>query len=90
MKRLQPIWKQMTIQVLDHAAIGIQSRSLRIERGLTLQQVATAAGMSISMLSHLEHGDRRWSDRYMQRVAAAIETAGTQEEKRQRKMLVKR
>ena len=76
MMRLQPIWKVMTVQVLDHAAIGATARSLRAERGLTLRQVATAAGMSVSMLSHLENGDRRWSNRYMQRVSAAITKAG--------------
>lgn len=64
------------MQVLDHAAIGAKARSLRQENGLTLKQVAEVARMSISMLSHLERGDRNWSTRDMLRVSQAIIVAG--------------
>lgn len=72
MKRIQPIWKEVTIRKLDHAAIGATARSLRLEKGLTLKQVARFAGMSISFLSHLERGARTWSTRDMERISVAI------------------
>ena len=75
MKRIQPIWKEVTTRVLDHAAIGANARSLRRENGLTLQQVAEVARMSISQLSHLENGERSWSTRDMDRITSAIDLA---------------
>ncbi|SDF38376.1 Cupin domain-containing protein [Lentzea fradiae] len=40
-------------------AIGPRLRSLRRHRGLTLAELSGAAGMSVSMLSRLENGQRR-------------------------------
>lgn len=44
-------------QVLD--AIGPRLRTLRRDRGLTLEALATTTGMSVSTLSRLESGKRR-------------------------------
>lgn len=40
-------------------SLGQRLRRLREERGLTLAQVATAAGLSVSHLSAIENGTRR-------------------------------
>ncbi|MEU6091702.1 XRE family transcriptional regulator [Streptomyces sp. NPDC047085] len=44
-------------RILD--AIGPRLRTLRRERGLTLEALATATGLSVSTLSRLESGKRR-------------------------------
>jgi transcriptional regulator with XRE-family HTH domain len=41
------------------SGVGTRLRTLRQERGLTLQQVAAATGVSVSTLSRLESGSRR-------------------------------
>lgn len=48
-------------------------RTLRTERGLTLEAVATRAGMSTSTLSRLESGARRFALDHLEPLAAALE-----------------
>ncbi len=48
-------------------------RSLRIERGLTLQDVADAAAMDASTLSRLESGRRRLAVDHLPGLAAALD-----------------
>lgn len=47
-------------------------RQLRTERGLTLQQVATAANLDVSTLSRLESGKRRLAIDHLPGLAAAL------------------
>lgn len=47
-------------------------RQLRTERGLTLQQVADAAGLDVSTLSRLESGKRRLAIDHLPGLAAAV------------------
>jgi len=56
------------------AALGRAIRSLRRERGLTLLQVAEAAGLSQPFLSQLELGRSRPSMRSLFRIATALGT----------------
>lgn len=50
-------------------------RTLRTERGLTLQQVADAAAMDTSTLSRLESGKRRLAIDHLPGLAAALGTS---------------
>lgn len=43
------------------ARVGVRLRAARQERGLTLEELASAAGMSVSTLSRLESGKRQAS-----------------------------
>ena len=47
-------------------------RQLRTERGLTLQQVATAASLDVSTLSRLESGKRRLAIDHLPGLATAL------------------
>jgi len=47
-------------------------RALRVERGLTLQQVADAASLDVSTLSRLEAGKRRLALDHLPRLADAL------------------
>jgi transcriptional regulator with XRE-family HTH domain len=47
-------------------------RQLRVERGLTLQQVASAANLDVSTLSRLESGKRRLAIDHLPGLAAAL------------------
>lgn len=47
-------------------------RQLRVERGLTLQQVAKAASLDVSTLSRLESGKRRLAIDHLPGLAAAL------------------
>lgn len=75
MDRIPLVWRELTVRVLDHAAIGAHARSLRRSHNLTLQQVARSAKISASMLSLLERGERRWSNRDAERISSAIAKA---------------
>jgi transcriptional regulator with XRE-family HTH domain len=49
-----------------------QLRALRIQRGLTLEEVATRADIDVSTLSRLESGKRRLALDHLPRLAAAL------------------
>jgi transcriptional regulator with XRE-family HTH domain len=54
------------------ARIGEALRKLRLERGLTLKQLAEACGLSVSFLSQAERGLSSISVATLERVAAAL------------------
>jgi transcriptional regulator with XRE-family HTH domain len=47
-------------------------KELREQRGLTLQQVADAAGTSLQQIQRLENGHRRLTDEWMRRIAPVL------------------
>jgi transcriptional regulator with XRE-family HTH domain len=47
-------------------------KELRGLRGLTLQQVADAAGTTLQQIQRLENGHRRLTDDWMRRIAPAL------------------
>ena len=47
-------------------------KELREVRGLTLQQVADAAGTSLQQIQRLENGLRRLTDEWMRRIAPVL------------------
>jgi transcriptional regulator with XRE-family HTH domain len=55
-----------------HARVSSRLRALRTERGLTLTQVAAAAGMDASTLSRLESGARRLTLDHLPTLARAL------------------
>lgn len=55
-----------------HARVSARLRTLRTERGLTLAQVASAAGMDASTLSRLESGARRLTLDHLPALARAL------------------
>src|SRR3712207_1376436 len=59
---------------MPDAALGRAIRTLRRERGMTLVQVAAAAGLSQPFLSQLELGRSRPSMRSLFRIATALGT----------------
>lgn len=54
------------------AAIGFRLRTLRRQRGLTLEQVATGAGLTRGFLSHLERGGTSASIGSLYRISEAL------------------
>lgn len=54
------------------AAIGVRLRTLRRQRGLTLEQVATGAGLTRGFLSHLERGGTSASIGSLYRISEAL------------------
>lgn len=57
---------------LDPAATGAAMRSLRISRRLTMQTVADRMDYSLSYLSDLERGVRKWNDSLVERFRKAV------------------
>jgi quercetin dioxygenase-like cupin family protein len=55
------------------AAIGFRLRTLRRQRGLTLEQVATSAGLTRGFLSHLERGGTSASIGSLYRISEALD-----------------
>jgi transcriptional regulator with XRE-family HTH domain len=53
-------------------SIGLRVRALRLERGLTLQEVGRRAGLSIGFLSQLERGLSSPAVRDLMRIAEAL------------------
>ncbi|MGQ9531410.1 MAG: helix-turn-helix domain-containing protein [Desulfotomaculales bacterium] len=57
---------------------GEHIRTLREERGYTLQDLARRAGLSLSYLSEIERGSKRPSLKTIDKLAAALNVAKTQ------------
>ena len=55
-----------------HRRAGAAIRRHRLERGLTLAELAAASGMSIAMLSRIENGQSAASLEVLERLAAAL------------------
>lgn len=60
--------------MLDLAAVGRRVQGLRRERGLTLQQLAEAADVSVSMLSAVERGQKAPTIVVLARIADGLGT----------------
>ncbi|CAN5668385.1 XRE family transcriptional regulator [soil metagenome] len=60
------------------ARVRRRLRELRIDRGLTLQQVAESASIDISTLSRLEAGKRRLALDHIPALAAALDVSADQ------------
>lgn len=69
---MKPIERWVRIKVTDHEATGQAMRARRKKRGLTLQQVAERAGISVSFLSALECGNRVWTQHWCDVIDAAL------------------
>lgn len=69
---LKLIYKTVTYRTIDHVAIGREARSRRLQLSLSLAYVSKFTGISISMLSHLETGQRRWTAKYLNAVNDAL------------------
>jgi transcriptional regulator with XRE-family HTH domain len=64
--------------MLDLAEVGRRVQSLRKERGLTLQQLAMAATVSVSMLSSVEHGQKAATIVVLARIADGLDVPLTE------------
>lgn len=56
----------------DPLAIGKSMRELRIQRGLSLREVARRMGMSASFISDLERGNRHWGPKAATKYREAV------------------
>jgi transcriptional regulator with XRE-family HTH domain len=59
----------------EHAALGEAIRRLRLEAGLSQEQLAERAGTDLTQIGGIERGVRNPSYTTMVRLAAALETS---------------
>jgi len=59
---------------MDVAVLGEQIRRLRLEHGMTLQQLAAQASVSVSMLSSVERGDKAPTVVVLDKIASGLGT----------------
>lgn len=64
--------REVAAETTIDARVRRRLRELRVASGMTLQQVATAAGMDVSTLSRLETGKRRLALDHIPALAAAL------------------
>lgn len=57
---------------MDLLYLGKQIQDLRAERGLTLQDLAEASAVSVSMLSAVEHGQKAATVTVLDRIASGL------------------
>lgn len=57
---------------MDLEQLGKQIHHLRVERGMTLQALADASSVSISMLSAVEHGNKAATVTVLDRIASGL------------------
>ena len=62
-------------QALDLAALGRRIRAARQQRQLSLEMLAERSGVSVSMLSTVERGQKVPSILVMGRIATALDTS---------------
>lgn len=70
--RPAPLVDQKTIPAIDEAVIGGQIRELRKVKGLTLQHVADAAGISVGYLSQIERNQSKLPIGVLRRIFSAL------------------
>lgn len=70
--RPAPLVDQKTIPAIDEAVIGGQIRELRKVKGLTLQHVADAAGISVGYLSQIERNQSKLPIGVLRRICSAL------------------
>lgn len=56
---------------VDHVSLGLEMAQLRQGAKFTLAQLGRKMGFSISYLSDLEHGRKRWSDEMIENYRKA-------------------
>ena len=61
--------------VLDSLTVGRRIRQLRLDRGMTLDALATALGRAISQVSLIENGRRELKLSELQRLARILDTS---------------
>lgn len=59
---------------MDASQIGMRIRDLRHECGFTQEALAEEASLSVSYLSHIEHGKKRASLAALVQIASALRT----------------
>jgi len=59
---------------INYSAIGARIRAARIEKGLTQEQVATAAGITPPYMSNVENGNSKLALPTLLRIANVLET----------------
>ena len=57
---------------MDYHQIGGRVREIRIKNGMTQEQLAEAANLSVPYISHIERGFKRPSLETLVRVAGAL------------------
>jgi len=67
-----PIWCWQDSPDWRNYAMGNQMRTYRLEAGLTLEQLAERMGTSVQQVSRLEKGQRKLTQDWMLRAAAAL------------------
>lgn len=55
-------------------SIATRIKMIRMDKGLTVQELADRVGASHSLISKMERGDRTLSPRWLQKIATALET----------------
>jgi len=69
---ISPGWRYPESPQRRLSGMANRIKELREQRGLTLQQVADAAGTSLQQIQRLENGHRRLTDDWMRRIAPAL------------------
>ena len=61
-------------KIVTDRAIGAAMRTLRKQASISLQKMSPHMGLSVSYLSHLETGRRRWNDELRARYLDAVKS----------------
>jgi transcriptional regulator with XRE-family HTH domain len=69
---ISPPWRYNESPPRRLSGVANRIKELRELRGLTLQQVADAAGTSLQQIQRLENGYRRLTDDWMRRIAPVL------------------
>lgn len=72
---VSPDWRWRRRIATPYCDMGNRIKELRDTRGLSLEQVADAAGTSFQQIQRLEKGKRRLTDDWMRRIAPALGVA---------------
>lgn len=72
-ENISPDWQwRQCHQIGDARRMANRIKELRLERGLTLEELAEMVGTSLQQISRLELGDRRLSEKWMRPIARAL------------------
>lgn len=63
------------VGTVDYKAMGRRVRALRVERGLTQEQLAEYVDVSTSFIGHIERGEKQSSLDTMCRLATYLKTS---------------
>ena len=62
-----------TVTVVDDRATSVALREVRQSKGLTIMALASATGLSVSMISLLESGQRKFSEATLKKLENALQ-----------------